>query len=956
MPIRLSTPILVTILTSWSVAAPPSPTQHFNTTIAPLLAHRCLDCHSGHQPKGNLNLATRASSLKGGESGPAITPNKPTAGLFWKQVTSNKMPPKHPLPDSEKKILLNWLKNGAQWGDDPIDPFRFTTTHRAGYDFWSLQPLQKHNRSIPQDNTQSQNPIDDFILAKLKSKNLTPSPRANPRTLVRRLYFNLIGLPPPPHIIAKFANNPSQTAWTKLVNNLLNSPHYGERWAQHWLDVARFGETHGYEYNEPRNHAWHYRDWLIRSLNNDLPYNRFAAMQIAGDIIKPNSLEGAASVGFLVAGIHNTVLGTSEIMKRSARQDELEEIAGTLAQTFLGLTLNCARCHDHKFDPISAKEYYQFISALDAVTHGTKSIPSKQLNKLQQKHDNLQKRLVNLITKRNPHLSSNANRITLNNPISANQENTTYTLSLKLAPTTWASPTQATSNRDGILIQILRNSKTLTFHHLKPAPWNHGKNATNFATKSFTWKGDGTGPIIIRISPFPLNSNRFGAAIDDLTIKSPTRIIFQDNFNNLTQTHPPGRQARTSLKVFHSAVSKFWKHSGLNAIHAVQHADNNFALQLFSGNATPINLTPQTPTEKSLQSQINAIRNQITQIHKQSPTTIFTVIPKPTPPMRIYHRGDAASPGPAVTPAGLKAIVNHAPSFSLPINAPDSRKRLKLAQWVTHKNNALFHRTIVNRIWHYHFGRGIVDSPNDLGFNGARPTHPKLLDFLANYLRSNNYSLKKLHRLILTSVTYQQSSATSSNPSHKTASAIDKQNTLLWRQNPRRIDAEAFRDSILQISGTLNPKQFGPPYIDVKTQKVGVAHYYLSIDPVGKQFNRRTIYRWHARGQRSAILDTFDCPDPSTTTPKRNITTTPSQTLSQWNHPFILRMAKHLAARIQKQAGPEPAKQISLAFQLTLGRAPTPNESKSAASLIKKHNLPLLTRVLFNANEFIWIE
>jgi len=600
---------------------------------------------------------------------------------------------------------------------------------RAGDDWWSLQPLESVDPpGTFEDSDWAKNPIDQFIRHGLESNGLAPSPRADARTLVRRLYIDLIGLPPSPETIQRFEGDPSPRAWNRLVDDLLDSQHYGERWARHWLDVARFGESDGFEYNGPRKGLWQYRDWVIRSFNDDLPYDQFARMQISGDALMPDSLDGNAAVGFLVAGQRNPVIGAEPLMGQLNRQDALEELSAVISQTFLGLTINCARCHDHKFDPITTEEYYQFIAGLAGVTHGERE------------------------------------------------------------------------------------------------------------------------------------------ALDD------------------------------------------------------------------NGKVVPV----------------------------------YTVVSSDPGTMHVYERGDVATPGKEVHPGGLRAVRDLEPSFGLDGSAPDGQRRAGLAGWITDSRNSIFLRAIVNRVWHYHFGTGIVDTPSDLGFNGGRPSHPELLDWLAIWLRDNGYSLKGLHKLIVASATYQQSSI-----SEPTAAKIDASNRLLWRQNARRVEAEVLRDSVLEIAGELNRKRYGPGYHDVKMVSVPPANYYIPIDPIGDEFNRRTIYRWSVRGQRSALLDTFDCPDPSATAPRRTVTTTPSQALSQWNHPFMLRMSEKLAQRVQSEIVQETARQtepvasttddistrlIDRAWQLVLGRNPEADERATSKKLMDDHGLDLLCRVLFNSNEFVLID
>ena len=404
--------------------------------------------------------------------------------------------------------------------------------------------------------------------------------------------------------------------------------------------------------------------------------------------------------------------------------------------------------------------------------------------------------------------------------------------------------------------------------------------------------------------------------------------------------------------MFYASTSEQWSYTGANALHAVEHVPGNVALQLFGGSATSDKIVAETPEEKRLESDVAALQKEMGELA----TPIFTVRSETSDIMRVHHRGSVRSLGDEVVPGGLQAIRGLSPAFAVDKDASDAKRRKQLAEWMTAPENSLFHRVIVNRIWHYHFGRGIVDSPNDFGFNGGQPSHPELLDWLALWFRENSYSMKALHRLIVTSSTYQQASSIELNGTYELAQEIDKDNRFLWRQNPRRLAGETLRDSMLVMAGALNPKMYGPGYKDVRLDSVPPANYYIAIDPVGHEFNRRTIYRWHIRGQRSALLDTFDCPDPSVTTPMRSVTTTPSQALSQWNHSFVLRMAKRLGERIEEEVGTESSKQVIHAWHLVLGRNPRSSESMSAQRLVEEHGLSLLTRALLNSNESIFID
>lgn len=891
--------------------------------------------------------------MQGGESGRVIEPGDLDASYLWELVNSNQMPPKKPLSDAEKRVLRNWIVAGARWGSDPINPFRFSTRTRAGYDWWSLQPLS--TAAVPpgdERDTWSRNEVDRFILAQLKDNGLTPSPRADPRTLVRRLYVDLIGLAPPVEVVERFAEDPSQPAWERLIDELLESPHYGERWARHWMDVVRFGESDGYEYNRPRDNAWQYRDWLIRAFNEDLPYDQFVRMQLAGDLLRPQTIDGAAAVGMLVAGTHNTVLGVNEMMKQAARHDELEELAATVAQTFLGLTVHCARCHDHKFDPITSREYYQFIAALDGVRHGERTLPQSiddRTQQLRRQRMTLLEKLCRRIAARGELASTSANVIQTKQRLPANAAGRRYRVSFQMAPTVWANASQASSALDGVQIRMLKSKQLpLVEHIVRPGAWNAAAHAP-FRRESFEYTGDGDGDLTIQLAPFPPNSGRFGGAVDDLTVHDlkTGELVFEEKFDDLRRNNRAGRQADTSLPVHFGATSDRWKHSGLNSIHAVEHAAGNLALQLFGGTGGAAQLVAETPAEKRLRSEILRLEQRLAGNHSK----IYTVVSRDPGVMRVLSRGDVASPGEAVAAGGLKAINSLSPSFDIAPTATDAERRLRLAKWITAGDNPLLHRVAVNRIWQHHFGRGLVSTPSDFGFNGGRPSHPELLDWLSVWFRDHHYSMKRLHRLIVRSAAYQQASKP-----RDEATRIDGDNLLLARQNPRRIEAEVLRDSILDIAGQLNRRQFGPGYRDVAVVQVPPAYYYSPLDPVGDEYNRRTIYRWHVRGRRGALLDTFDCPDPSTTTPLRSVTTTPSQALSLWNDSFITRMSERLAERIKSEVGEATQSQVDQAWRRTLARSPTARERQQAVSLVEKHGLPLLCRVLFNCNEFIVID
>lgn len=984
----------------------------FRQSVAPLLSARCLECHSGPEPEAGLDLTTRESMVKGGETGAALGSGRES--LIWQRVTADEMPPKNPLSAAEKKTLAKWLDEGASWSGGRLDRFAYSSTERAGYDWWSLQPLAvpvpvpvpKPPGSL--SNDWIRNPIDQFIMAKLREMKLTPSPEVSSTALIRRVYFDLIGLPPPPEVVARYRQDPSDEAYAKIVDELLKSPRYGERWGRHWLDVARFGESDGFERNSVRENMWHYRDWVIAALNADMPYREFAQRQLMGDLMPDSDaamsdrrLNTIAATGFYVAGVHNTVVGSSERMKRLARQDELEEIVGAVGQTFLGLTINCARCHDHKFDPISTREYYGMIAAIDGVQHGERevSVPevAKQLNERVAELNRLEKELKPIESKARKLALARLSQKTpdefkdLPHPIAAwdfesgfedrtgkmhgtakaaaRIENgalivdgksfvETVPLTTDLSAKTleaWVQLDDLDQRGGGILSVETTGGQVfdaIVFGERESKRWMAGSNGFT-RTQSFNgpseedavnkavhlaivYQPDGTIQGYRNGEPYG-KSYKTGMA----SFKAgQSRVLFG------LRHSPPGGNRFLKGKIFHANLydkpltAEQLQASAKRSGHYVSEA------QLVA------ELTPEQRDRRSeLRKQTAQLQGIVTQLRAGQRFKVYAVVPRNPGEMRVHIRGDVTDFGDVTPPAGVSAIQGPTSDFELAANANDALRRTSLAKWITSEDNPLFHRTIVNRVWHYHFGTGIVETPNDLGFNGGRPSHPDLLDWLAVYLRDNDYRLKTLHRLVVTSSTYRQGSAP-----RREAELVDADNRYLWRHSPNRMEAEIVRDSMLDIAGILNLTEGGPGYRDVKIIPNNGTTYYEPFDAAGAEFQRRTVYRFAARGGRISLLDTFDCPDPSSMAPRRSVTTTPLQALSLLNSPFAFRVSADLSKRIEREVGADQAKQAQRAWNLVLSRDPVEEELTWSVQLAEKHGLATLCRALFNCNEFIVIE
>lgn len=976
----------------------------FERSIAPILIERCLECHSGAAPKGRLDLTTADGLRRGGKQGAAVVAGQPEQSLLWQRVDDGSMPPKNPLPEKEKRLLHDWIKAGALWGTTALDPFRFTSSRRAGYDWWALRPVQ---RSEPpgDDSGWAQTGIDRFILAKLREKGLRPAPPAEPRTLVRRLYFDLIGLPPTPEEVEAFVREASgdrHAAIERLVDRLLANPHYGQRWARHWLDVVRFGESNGYEYDELRKNAWPYRDWVIRAHNRDMPYDEFVRLQIAGDVLRPDDPDGLIATGFLVAGGYDTVgqKQQSIAMKAVVRQEELEDMLAALGQTFLGLTVHCARCHDHKFDPVRQEDYYRLAACLAGVRHGERDMtPSDE-----------RARLVRALAEKQRDLERLQMELRcLDEPIRRQivEERPGGAAALKLQPMARWDFTQGLEDQVGTLHAKLFGPARQTSEGLVLPAGEKGYAATaplprNVRTRTYAaWvrlanleqRGGGV-----------LGLQTVDSVIFDAIVfgeREPVRWLAGSNvFERTENFHGPAESEAHQETV---CIALVYHDDGTIACYrngqlygdpyqanGVVNFEAGKSQVLFGLRHSPpggnkhlagtivraeLYDRPLSAAEVSSLSGVAFVRDDevlarldddararrrrvVTEIAalRKLPTEpakrpVYAASPATADPTHLLERGEPARKGRLIAPGGVTAI-GVWPSESTE-NADEAQRRRELALWLTERRNPLFARVMVNRLWQYHFGAGIVDTPSDFGFNGGRPSHPELLDWLADEFVRQGYRLKAMHRLIVTSAAYQQASQVAGAAQ---ARAIDVGNRLLWHKTPIRLEAEALRDSVLAVAGELNQRMDGPGYQDFDISIRGLTFYYTTVDRDDIEQNRRSIYRTLARSGRSPLLDTLDCPDPSTTTPRRALTTTPLQALALLNNSFLLRMADRFAARVRCGAEDCIETQIAAAYQLALGRDPRADELELTRGVVAREGIEVLCRALFNSNEFMYAD
>jgi hypothetical protein len=887
---------------------------------------------------------------------------------------------------------------------------------RAGPDWWSLRPVVRPAvPAIARDgaSTWIRTPVDAFVLQRLQREGLAPSPEAGRAILIRRATFDLLGLPPTPEEVDAFVTDPSPDAFDKLIDRILASPRYGERWARHWLDVARFGESQGFERDIIRDHAWRYRDYVIECLNNDHPYDQFVREQIAGDVLEPIRSRGIIATGFLVGGAYDEAGNSSksELLRARIREEELEDIVGTVGQTFLGLTVNCARCHDHKFDPIPQRDYYRLKAVFDGVRHGNRpTLPPSELKEHQDQVAKLNESIAALEMQIAELEGTARNRLLAN----AQQDRDASRDVSGLAPQPMARWTFESDLRDqaGNLHGTLHGGAKLARGKLRlngkdafvnTAPLTgdlQAKTLEVWATMpNLEQRGGGLISIESTADPGAFDSVVYGerepkkwiagseqfrrtkdlaAAMESAAIGELVHIAIVYDVDDRISVYRNGTPyARPYVPTGPDATLRTYPANYSRVLLGLRHtgAENGFfsgeieEARLYDRALAPAEVAASyrrgvtsfsthelvaalTIDERALRTsqldQLERLRNSLRAINTLP--QVYAANPRPPLPTHLLLRGDVEKRGDLVTPGALSRIACAPGDFGLPPDASEAMRRQQLAEWIAQPANPLTARVMVNRIWHYHFGHGIASSPSDLGWNGDRPSHPELLDWLASEFVDCGWSIKALHKLIMMSSTYQQSSQYAAE-----AAARDSDDRLLWRFPPRRLEGEAVRDAMLAVSGQLNTQMGGPSFRPFEL-RIFNSHFYDLNDPVGPEFNRRTVYRINVNSAKDPLLESMDCPDPSTTTPRRNVTTTPIQALGLMNNSFVLRQARHFADRLGAQAGDQLADQVALAYRLALGRNPSQPETARAVELAQNAGMPAITWALFNASEFQYLK
>ena len=892
---------------------------------------------------------------------------------------------------------------------------------KANDTFWSLKPLvtpQPPHVEKTFANFQPINSIDQFVLSKLIEKGLTPSPHADRRTLIRRVYFDLIGLPPTANEVDEFVTDPREDAYECLVDRLLASPQYGERWARHWMDVAHYAETHGHDQDRPRQNAWPYRDYLIRSFNDDVPYSRFIEEQVAGDVLFPDDPQATVATGFLATGpwdessLQSIQNDTDD--RKIAQYLDRDDMVTTVMSSFVSTTAHCARCHDHFFDPIKQADYYALQAVFAGVDKADRPYePDQQTARRRRTLQTELAQLNGLKGKADPLLLTPAMQ-QLASAWEAKQIST---------PSLWQvlEPVEAKSSDGSTLTKqsdgsVLASEKrpekdtySLIFHTQLRAITAFRLELLTHDSLSHRGPGrqDNGNLHLSEIKVFanPLSSPSANSTSNALTtgeakplvLKSPRADFNQDGW---TIAHALDGNPGTAWGIYpkvgedHRAVIEFAQpinfeggtvltvvleqlHGGGHLIGrpriSVTTATEALALEteLLPSEIAAI-LTRPVGERSDLQRAELARHVRTKQVEREltampapqmvyaaaNETKVDPLAPSPKRAPRQIHlleRGNVKQPGPEAVAGSLACVPGLPDRFDLPNSQDEGSRRAALAKWLSDQQNVLTWRSIANRIWHHHFGRGLCDTPNDFGQMGAKPTHPKLLDWLACELRDQGQrsSFKHLHRLIVTSATYRQSSA-----HNEQSAAIDGDNRFLWRMNRTRLDAESIRDTVVSMTGMLDRTMGGPSVKQfIQTPGIHVTPNvdYANFDPDRPENFRRSVYRFIFRTLPDPLMDSLDCADSSQLTPVRNASLTALQALSMLNNKFTVRQSEHLATRAASVSG-DLSQQIEAAFRFALLRKPTDRERAALTEYARQHGLANACRVLLNSNEFLFVD
>lgn len=880
----------------------------YEQDIAPIFEAHCLDCHGPDKDRSGFRVDQRALMLKGGDTGfPALVPGDWEAGYLMEVVThldeEMAMPPKGgKLSDAEIDLLKRWVNAGAEW------PGQMDAVLEEGTDHWSFQPVER-----PELPEGGRTPIDAFLEAKLDAAALVPNGPADPQSLIRRAAITLTGLPPTPERVASFLADSAQdadAAYTALIDELLASPHFGERWAQHWLDSIRWAETNGSEANLYRKNAWIYRDYVVRAFNEDVRYDRFLTEQLAGD-----QLGVGEATGFLVAGPHvpAATVGREPAAIRQARADRVDEVMQTIGASMLGVTVNCARCHNHKFDPISIQDYYALSAVFEGLEFGGRYPEFAEDHPRRQRAGEIRREM------------SQQRAILREGPGRWSEDWGGFT-EFQFPPTKTK------------VLRIEFASANVAVDELQV--YGTGSYTTNLALAS-------GGARLVTGEGMTKPGNELWKAHDGTfgTMVWRTDLPKGSEEKPWVEVHLPG-EAELNRFRFSSNREYYFETDYLLGGTGKQLPGFTLLAQGPDGSWSELGDTASAAREieghPDWKKASGRLQELIVTLGEEGPQHSFVGVFTSKPPVtRVLHRGSPENPRDEVVPAGF-AILDG--DLGIDSSASDPERRLRFAEWATDESNPLTARVMVNRIWHHIFGLGIVPTTTDFGLAGAMPSHPELLDWLATEFVELDWSMKEMIRTIVLSDAFRRSSAPSEAGLVKDAAA-----SLLWRYPPRRVEAEVIRDGVLLASGKLDTTPGGRSF-RIHNVKKTYAQWEV-VDNHGPETWRRMLYQERMRRVDDRIFTAFDFPDCGQVIAKRPVSTTPLQALNLMNSEFVVEQSAFLAERAVREAGQDKAAQIRRVFALLLNRAPEDEELEACADM----DLALVCRSLINSNEYAFL-
>lgn len=921
-PIQLRLALILIVLGVWNswvvfgMAQEPSSID-FQRDVLPIFEKHCTACHGAAKQTSDLRLDLRAAILKGSGSGEILKVGDASQSRVIEVVTGAdpdyQMPPEgEKLSDAEVDILRKWIDQGATGPDDSAELQKKLP--------WSFQPVARP------DSPKGAAGVDYWLNQQLTEKGLSFSEKADRHTLIRRLYLIALGIPPSTAEIAEFVGDQDPNAYERLVDRVLADRRYGERMARHWFDVVRFAESNGFETNRVRYNAWPYRDYVIEAFNSDKPYDVFVTEQIIGDALGVD-----AATGFLVAGTYDIVKSPDLNLTLMQRQDELADLINTTGTTFLGLTLGCARCHDHKFDPVTQYDFYSLQATFAGVNFGERVLrrptsreSEQEVAKLRATVAQVTLELENLKREALAKVEKNGLRPAVNATINEEKFQPVSALAVRftISQSGGSQPCvdewEVFDERNENVALASKGSKATASSALpgyaihKIEHINDGRDGNDFS-----WISNESNSGWIQIEfPQPMKIERM--------------IWGRDRSGRFKDRVASVYRIEAKLK------DGSWQEIASSKDRRPFSPDDTSALADLLEPAGKERYQALVKQQQEIQARINALTS--------GETAWLGTFSQPGEVHRLY-RGDPLMKREVVMPGAVAALG----AKSLSGDAAEQVRREELVNWLVDRKNPLTPRVIVNRLWHYTFGTGIVDTPSDFGGNGSKPLHPELLDWLASELLENGWSLKYVHRLLFLSQAFQQSSQPRAD-----ALAVDSEARLLWRFPPRRLEAEAIRDSMLVATGVMDWKMGGPGFYLQRVEQDNVYRYFPK-EEVGPAEYRRMVYLTRIRQEQDPVFGAFDCPSGNQVTPRRSRSNTPLQALNLFNSPFVLQQADLLANRLQREAGDDVVQQVQVCFRVLLGRDADDYEVQLSRELIKSEGLVPFCRAMLNSSEFLFV-